>query len=118
MTLKMYVPENLSYIYQQNTSISADTASLSISLDAQREGQSSVHMERALRACPRMRINSLRTLRRAGCQATRMGINQVPIDFEPYNLFPSPMPLGCYYGNIEDAAAAFLARFATEGWRL
>ncbi|CAL1673363.1 unnamed protein product [Lasius platythorax] len=44
-----------------------------------------------------------------------MGINQVPIDFEPYNLFPSPLPLGCYYGNIEDATAVFLARFATKG---
>jgi len=45
-----------------------------------------------------------------------MGINQVPIDFEPYNLFPSPLPLSaCYYGNIEDATAAFLARFATKG---
>lgn len=61
-------------------------------------------------------INSLRTLRRAGCRGTRMGINQVPIDFEPYNLFPSPLPLSaCYYGNIEDATAAFLARFATKG---
>lgn len=63
-----------------------------------------------------MRINSFRTLRRAGCRGTRMGINQVPIDFEPYNLFPSPLPLSaCYYGNIEDATAAFLARFATKG---
>lgn len=28
---------------------------------------------------------------------------------------PSAASLGCYYGNIEDAAAAFLARFAAEG---
>lgn len=62
-----------------------------------------------------MRINSFKTLRRAGCRGTRMEINQVPIDFEPYNLFPSPMPLlACYYGNIEDATVAFLVRFATK----
>jgi len=54
-------------------------------------------------------------LRRAECRDTRMGINQVAIDFEPYNLFPSLPPLGCYYGNIEDATAVFLAQHATKG---
>lgn len=61
-----------------------------------------------------MHLNLFRMLRRAGCRGTRMGINQVPIDFELYNLFPSPLPLGCYCRNIEDAIAAFLARFATK----
>jgi len=53
-------------------------------------------------------------LRRTGYRGARMGINQVPIDFELYNLFPSPLPLGCYYRNIEDAIAAVLAQFATK----
>jgi len=66
-----------------------------------------------MRSCSRMRINLLKTLRRAECRDTRMGINQVAIDFEPYNLFPSSPPLSCY-GNIEDATAAFLAQY--EGW--
>lgn len=75
-----------------------------------------LHIRAAYVAYSYIGINSFRTLRRAGCRGTRMEINQVPIDFEPYNLFPSPLPLSaCYYGNIEDATAAYLARFATKG---
>lgn len=63
-----------------------------------------------------LRVNSTRAPLRGERLATRMGINQMPIDFEPRNLFPDlPPPVRAIHAGTLENARVFLSRHPQTG---